>query len=53
MEMIEQNQLSTYECPECGYIKKDYKGQHIECPKCGKQKGTYDKVEEIHKEAKP
>ena len=34
MEMIQQNELVSYECPNCGYITKDKRGEKINCPKC-------------------
>lgn len=33
-KMIQQNELVAYECPNCGYITKDKRGEEVNCPKC-------------------
>ena len=33
-EMIQQNNLVIYECPNCGHIERAEKGQTLNCPKC-------------------
>lgn len=33
-EMIQVNELVTFECPNCGYICKGERGEKINCPKC-------------------
>jgi ribosomal protein L37AE/L43A len=34
METIQQNELVTYECPNCGYITRDKRDEKINCLKC-------------------
>jgi len=33
-EMIQVNELVTFECPNCGHITKGKRGSKINCPKC-------------------
>jgi ssDNA-binding Zn-finger/Zn-ribbon topoisomerase 1 len=33
-EMIQVNELVTFECPNCGYITKGKRGEKMNCPKC-------------------
>jgi len=33
-EMIQVNDLVTFECPHCGYITKGKRGEKVNCPKC-------------------
>lgn len=34
MEMIQVNDLVTFECPNCGYITKGKRDEKMNCPKC-------------------
>jgi len=33
-EMIEQSELVTFICPNCGYTEKGKRGESMTCPKC-------------------
>jgi len=34
LEMVQVNELVTFECPNCGHITKGKRGEKINCPKC-------------------